>query len=66
MLIERPDKARGEWRSFKLIASRRRRKRNYWFGANGERLARNTDLALLYRDEPEIYAWVLERLGLAR
>jgi hypothetical protein len=53
------------WRSMKLthrggfVGSGRRRKRNWWLGWNGERLARNYDAGKLYQYHPDIYAWVV-------
>ena len=61
-LYERPDRASPPWRSFKLVG-RTGRKRNWWLGWNGERLARNSDTVLLAEHRPEVHAWVLEVLA---
>jgi hypothetical protein len=38
------------------------KKRNWWLGWNGERLAKNRDAVLLFKHEPEIYQWVINIL----
>jgi hypothetical protein len=58
------------WRNFKLVAAtpkgkaraRARRKRSWWLGFNGERLARNIDAGLLALHQPQIHRWVLDEL----
>jgi hypothetical protein len=62
-LFERPACHKNGWLSLKLIASGRRRKRNWWLGWNGDRLARNSDAGRLQDQEPEIYDWVIAALG---
>jgi hypothetical protein len=63
-LFLRPDSSRNGWLSLKLSANRRDhgRKRNWWLGWNGQRLARNHDAALLFAHHLEIYLWLLEVL----
>jgi hypothetical protein len=45
------------------LAGQRGRKRSWWFGFNGERLARNSDSSRLAEHCPEVYAWVLASLA---
>jgi len=49
------------WRSLKLKLRGRGKipKRNWWIGFNGERFARNHDLGVLARHNPDVLAWVL-------
>jgi hypothetical protein len=65
VLFERPSKANEVWRSLKLTCSERRKKRNWWLGWNGERLARNRDAGLLAEHDPEVYAWVIQEMAKA-
>lgn len=48
-----------EWLSLKLVSVTPRRKRNWWFGWNGERLSRSRDTGLLAEHHPQIYEWVV-------
>jgi hypothetical protein len=55
----------GEWRSLKLVLcddQQIKKRRNWWLGWNGERLARNEDARNLSKRNPAIYAWVVETL----
>lgn len=64
-LIER-DFGHPIWRSLVLEHTQWRRKRGrkriWYFGWNGERLARNQDAANLEQNWPEILAWVINQL----
>jgi hypothetical protein len=54
-----------EWRTLKLIrlgAPRDQRKRNWWLGWNGERLADNADARLLAEHHPRLARWVITTL----
>jgi hypothetical protein len=62
-LYDRPRHANGGWRSLKLTCPTRQKKRAWWLGWNGERLARNHDAGLLADHEPEIYRWVIQCLS---
>jgi hypothetical protein len=66
VLYERPNKANGAWRSFKLInpdiPGNYWRKRNWWFGCNGERVSLNRDVKLLQEHNPDAYRWIMETL----
>jgi hypothetical protein len=61
-------KRQGGWHSMKLthprgfVGSGRRRKRIWWLGWNGERLARNHDAETLHQCRPDIYAWVMQEM----
>ena len=61
-------KRQGGWRSMKLthprgfVGSGRHRKRNWWLGWNGERLAKNCDAGKLHQYHPDIYAWVVQEM----
>jgi len=57
------DRCSRSWCSFKLTKKGRRRRgkrRSWWLGHNGERLARNSDAGSLHEHEPEAYVWVEE------
>jgi beta-lactamase class D len=65
-LYERTGKAGSDWRSLKLIRTGGRgRKRNWWLGWNGERLARCHDAENLAEHNPEILQWVIDSLKAA-
>jgi hypothetical protein len=62
-LLDRPWAARNGWRNLKLISTnRRRKKRNWWFGWNGQRLAESRDVVLLKEHLPDVYDWVIAEL----
>jgi hypothetical protein len=62
-LYERPHASRPGWINLKLVATgQNRRKRNWWFGWNGERLAQGKDTKLLQEYQPEIFQWVVNIL----
>jgi hypothetical protein len=63
-LIEHIDKSRDGWRSLKLTC-RRGRKRNWWLGWNGTRMARNADAAKLNERHPDVYGWVIDTMTAA-
>jgi hypothetical protein len=56
-----PRSERG-WLNLWLVASTRRRKRNWRFGWNGEVLSRSHDARMLLEHEPDIYEWVWSKL----
>jgi hypothetical protein len=62
VLYDRPQASTAEWAALKLVGPDRKRKRNWWFGWNGERLSRSADCKLLAKHEPGIYQWVCETL----
>jgi len=62
-LFERPADNGNGWLSLKLVASERRKKRNWWFGWNGKRFSKTKDTKLLQEHELEIYEWVLAALA---
>jgi hypothetical protein len=57
-LYERIGRGNETWKSLKLVR-REGRKRNWWFGWNGERLARCHDVSALTEHEPAIHEWVV-------
>jgi hypothetical protein len=61
-LYRRPHRSNDSWISLKLIRPLGK-KRNWWLGWNGERLAKNHDAMLLFKHEPEIYQWVINTLS---
>lgn len=62
-LFEFPERASGEWRSLKLERiDGQDRKRNWWFGWNGERLAGSNDAKRQRRNHPDVHEWVVETL----
>lgn len=58
MLLRVEGWCHGEWASLKLIRDRRGPKNVWQLGTNGERMARNRDLALLVEHHPQIADWV--------
>jgi hypothetical protein len=49
----------GGWVNFALVApASETRKRKYYGGWNGLRLAHSTDMGILQKHRPEIYAWL--------
>jgi hypothetical protein len=62
-LFERTGAGANGWRSFKLIREGRGlKKRNWWIGWDGDRLARTADAGKLREHEPEIYDWMISQL----
>jgi hypothetical protein len=61
-LFERVGKSGGGWRSLKLVRAGRHKKRNWWLGWNGERLARSSDAGKLYAHHGEVYEKILKYL----
>ena len=51
------------WTSLKLVNPSTPRKKNWWLGWNGERLAKNADAGKLFTHHPETYAWVIAELS---
>jgi hypothetical protein len=45
-----------DWVNLKLECPNRGQKKNWWVGWSGERFAHSTDLELLKKHEPRIYA----------
>jgi hypothetical protein len=65
-LYERKRRQPGhEWLSLKLVHTGPARKRNWWLGWNGERLARCHDADHLAEHHAEIMQWVVESLQAA-
>jgi hypothetical protein len=64
VLYDRPQASSAEWVSLKLIrpGCGRKRKHSWWFGWNGDRLSRTSDLKLLAEHEPGVHQWVRETL----
>ena len=61
-LFELPGRSTPQWRCLKLVSLARTAKRNWWFGWNGERIARSSDAGKLADQHPAVYAWVIEAL----
>jgi hypothetical protein len=62
VLVERTERSAGGWLSLHLSRKGRVKKRSWWLGWNGERLARNADTALLAEHEPERLRWLEQTL----
>jgi hypothetical protein len=60
-LYHRPQASTDAWTSLKLTANYGR-KRNWWLGWNGQRVARNTDTKNLSEHHPEILIWIVHVL----
>jgi hypothetical protein len=56
------DDSRLGFRQFKLASKHRMHKANWWLGWNGERLARNHDVRLLYEHNPEVGCIDVDRI----
>jgi hypothetical protein len=50
------------WQGLKLINTSRRKKCNWWFAWDGQRLSETKDAKLLREHEPEIYTWIVKHL----
>jgi hypothetical protein len=62
-LFELPDRSTTAWRCMRLVRhARDAGKKNWWFGWNGERIARSTDAKNLAEHHPAVHAWVIETL----
>lgn len=55
------EKGREGWTNFKLVGPKGK-KRNWWLGWNGERLARNADAAKLAKWQPDVLEQVVRFL----
>jgi hypothetical protein len=51
--------SKGGWHSFVLVApATEQRKRKYWGGYNGDRLARSRDMGILFKYNPDVGDWL--------
>ncbi|MDN3279098.1 hypothetical protein QWJ07_32875 [Frankia sp. RB7] len=65
-LFERKRRKPGHaWLSLKLVTTGASRKKNFWLGWNGRRLARCHDLDHLTEHHAEVMQWVVDHLQAA-
>jgi hypothetical protein len=62
VLIHCTAASKAEWISLKVECPSKKEKRNWWFGWNGTRIAKNRDSGLLQQHHPEIVEWVERKM----